>query len=196
MALRAALRLSRSLIFAVSPECESVYELALRSLKQGGGLSARRLRLPKAKSWTMTRCTAGKSEWRLLAPIDVPGMPSRLMVAGTGLTHLGSAKERQAMHLADKPKEAEAVTDSMRMFQWGVEGGRPKEGEIGIAPEWFYKGTGAMLRAPFEPLTVPAYARRWRRRGGACRNLHHCAKTARPIELGWLTGNEFSDHQV
>ena len=40
------------------------------------------------------------------------------------------------------------MTDSMRMFQWGVEGGRPAEGEIGIAPEWFYKGNGSMLRAP------------------------------------------------
>ena len=62
------------------------------------------------------------------------------------------------MHKAENQKVAEIVTDSMRMFQWGVEGGRPAPGEIGIAPEWFYKGTGAILRGPFEPLTVPAYA--------------------------------------
>ena len=93
---------------------------------------------------------SGRSQWKLLAPIDVPGEPSRLTVSGTGLTHLGSARERQAMHLADAAK-AEVVTDSMKMFHWGVEGGRPALGEIGIAPEWFYKGTGAVLRGPFEP---------------------------------------------
>src|SRR4030081_3160806 len=86
---------------------------------------------------------SGASEWHLLAPIDVPGMPSRLTIAGTGLTHLGSAKERQAMHLADTAKAAETVTDSMSMFQWGIEGGRPAEGQIGVAPEWFYKGNGS-----------------------------------------------------
>ena len=53
------------------------------------------------------------------------------------------------MHKPENQKAAEIVTDSMRMFQWGVEGGRPAPGEIGIAPEWFYKGTGAILRGPF-----------------------------------------------
>jgi hypothetical protein len=71
---------------------------------------------------------------------------------------LGSAKERQSMHLTDAAKAVETVTDSMRMFQWGIEGGRPAEGEIGIAPEWFYKGNGSMLQAPFAPLTIPACA--------------------------------------
>ena len=62
------------------------------------------------------------------------------------------------MHIATAAKTAEDVTDSMRMFQWGVEGGRPKEGAIGIAPEWFYKGTGSSIQPPFAPLTIPAYA--------------------------------------
>ena len=55
----------------------------------------------------------------------------------------------EAAECQAKPRSAETVTDSMRMFQWGVEGGRPAPGEIGIAPEWFYKGTGAILRGPF-----------------------------------------------
>ena len=46
----------------------------------------------------------------------------------------------------------------MKMFRWGVEGGRPAPGKIGIAPEWFYKGNGTILRAHGEPLVVPAYA--------------------------------------
>ena len=45
----------------------------------------------------------------------------------------------------------EEMTDSMRMFRWGLEGGRPEAGSIGAAPEWFYKGTGTILRARGEP---------------------------------------------
>jgi len=51
----------------------------------------------------------------------------------------------------------EAPTDSMRMYQWGVDGGRPEAGEIGVSPEWFYKGTGAVLRAHGDPLEVPPH---------------------------------------
>ena len=40
----------------------------------------------------------------------------------------------------------EQVTDSMRMYQSGLEGGRPAAGEIGVAPEWFYKGNGDYLQ--------------------------------------------------
>jgi hypothetical protein len=79
------------------------------------------------------------------------------------------------------------------MFQWGVEGGRPAEGEIGIAPEWFYKGTGAMLRAPFEPLPVPAYAED----GGEeaeLAGIYIIAADGTPYRIGMAAGNEFSDH--
>jgi hypothetical protein len=137
---------------------------------------------------------AGTSEWRLLAPIDVPGSPSRLTIAGTGLTHLGSAKERQAMHLVDAAKAAETVTDSMRMFQWGIEGGRPAEGEIGIAPEWFYKGNGFMLQAPFAPLTIPAYAEDGGEEAEVA-GIYVIGKDGTPYRIGMATGNEFSDHQ-
>jgi len=134
------------------------------------------------------------SEWHLLPPIDVPGAATRLTIAGTGLTHLGSAKERQAMHLGDTGKTGEKVTDSMRMFQWGVEGGRPATGEIGVAPEWFYKGNGFMLQAPFAPLTIPAYAED----GGEEAELagvYVIGEDGAPYRIGMAAGNEFSDHQ-
>jgi hypothetical protein len=137
---------------------ESVYELAQLCLAQGCRLSEHAIASADGEVLDYDSIYTGTSEWHLLAPIDVPGFPSHLMIAGTGLTHMGSAKERQAMHLADAAKAAESVTDSMRMFQWGIEGGRPAAGEIGIAPEWFYKGNGFMLQAPFSPLTIPAYA--------------------------------------
>ena len=69
-----------------------------RCLKAGGRLSEQALALAHGETLDYDAVYAGTSEWRLLAPIDVPGEPSRLMVAGTGLTHLGSAKDRQAMH--------------------------------------------------------------------------------------------------
>ncbi len=174
-------------------EVQSVYELVQRCLSKNLQLSDEALDLAHAESLDYDEIYADTSEWKLLAPIDVPGAPSRLTIAGTGLTHLGSAKERQAMHL-DTVKTAEKVTDSMRMFQWGLEGGRPAQGEIGIAPEWFYKGTGFMLQAPFAPLTIPAYGED----GGEeaeLAGIYIIGDDGIPYRIGMATGNEFSDHQ-
>ena len=55
----------------------------------------------------------------------IPTSLHRCLVSGTGLTHLGSAKDRQAMHAVDENE----MTDSMKMFRWGVEGGRPAPGQ-------------------------------------------------------------------
>ena len=95
------------------------------------------------------------------------------------------------MHLADAAKAAETVTDSMCMFQWGLEGGRPALGEIGIAPEWFYKGTGFMLQAPFAPLTIPAYAED----GGEeaeLAGIYLVGEDGTPHRIGMAAGNESS----
>lgn len=130
----------------------------------------------------------GRSPWRLLKPIDHPFDPARCLVSGTGLTHLGSAKNRQAMHAVTANE-----TDSMKMFRWGVEGGRPAPGKIGIAPEWFYKGNGAILRAPGEPLDVPSYAED----GGEeaeIAGIYFVDPHGQPRRIGMAVGNEFSDH--
>src|SRR5438105_14696284 len=42
----------------------------------------------------------GETAWKLLPPIDHSEESARCLVSGTGLTHLGSAKNRQAMHSA------------------------------------------------------------------------------------------------
>jgi len=139
---------------------------------------------------------SGNSAWRLLTPIDVPGQPSRLLVSGTGLTHLGSARQRQSMHLAESAnKSGEVLTDSMRMFQWGLEGGRPANGEIGIAPEWFYKGDGSSVRAPFQPLDIPPHAED----GGEeaeLAGIYIVDEDGAPWRIGFVQGNEFSDHKL
>ena len=174
-------------------DARSVYDLAKRCLGSGVKISEQAVALARGEKLDDDAIYAGNSEWHLLAPIDVPGEPSRLTIAGTGLTHLGSAKDRQAMHAGHVQKAAENITDSMRMFQWGVEGGRPAPGKIGIAPEWFYKGNGAMLRGPFEPLTVPAYAEDGGEEGEVA-GIYIIGEEGAPYRIGMAAGNEFSDH--
>ena len=88
---------------------QSVYELARQCLSQGRQVSDYAIAIASGEVLDYNAIYSGTSEWHLLAPIDVPGASSRVMISGTGLTHLGSAKERQAMHLADAPKTAETV---------------------------------------------------------------------------------------
>jgi hypothetical protein len=173
---------------------ESVYELARRYAEFGSKLSEQISALASGELLDYDAAYAGRSEWRLMAPIDVPGQPSRMLVSGTGLTHLGSARERQAMHLGGEKKPEEALTDSMRMFQWGVESGRPAEGAIGVAPEWFYKGDGSVLHGPGEELEIPGYAED----GGEEAEIvgvYVIDDEGNPCRIGMAQGNEFSDHK-
>ena len=133
---------------------------------------------------------AGKSEWKILPAFDHPEEPARCLVSGTGLTHRASADNRQAMHAY-----IATVTDSMRMYQWGVEGGRPGEGEIGVPPEWFYKGPGSILRGHGDPLTIPPYGED----GGEepeVAGAYIIDVEGAPRRVGMVMGNEFSDHKI
>ena len=103
----------------------SVYALAWR----GPGLGRSTARSDQRRAPARSRCSydevyAGTSPWRLMTPIDHPE-PAHCLVSGTGLTHLGSAAHRQAMH----GKDDADLTDSMRMFRAGLEGGRPAGGD-------------------------------------------------------------------
>lgn len=130
------------------------------------------------------------SEWRILPAFDHPVEPARCLVAGTGLTHKASAANRDTMHDA-----AQKLTDSMRMYQSGLEGGRPEHGRIGVAPEWFYKGTGTILRAHGEPLIVPNYGED----GGEeaeIAGVYVIDQKGAPRRVGMTIANEFSDHRM
>src|SRR5947207_13431209 len=136
----------------------------------------------------------GRSNWHILPAIDHPEEPGRCLVSGTGLTHLGSARDRQAMHeLMPSSEKLEEPTDSMKMFRWGLDGGRPASGKIGTAPEWFYKGSGVVLRAHAEPLMVPSYAEDGGEEAEVA-GVYLVASDGRPRRLGMTIGNEFSDH--
>lgn len=126
----------------------------------------------------------------LLCPIDHDDA-AHLLVSGTGLTHLGSAEGRDKMHRA--AVSGETLTDSMRMFLMGMEGGKPASGEAGVQPEWFYKGDGTILVAPGAPLTMPAFAED----GGEepeIAGIYLIDDAGQPVRLGFVLGNEFSDH--
>lgn len=171
-------------------DCSSVYELAQSAVEQGATLSETARHRATGESLDYDAVHRGRSEWRILPPIDHPTEPARCLISGTGLTHLGSARDRQSMHA----KSAEDLTDSMKMFRLGMEGGRPPAGKIGAAPEWFYKGNGTMLRAHNEPLDVPAFALD----GGEeaeIAGIYIVDSAGRPRRIGMAGGNEFSDHR-
>jgi hypothetical protein len=135
---------------------------------------------------------AALAEGRVLAPIDHPD-PAHLVLTGTGLTHLGSAEGRDKMHKA--AQAGETLTDSMRMFLMGVEGGKPAAGAVGAQPEWFYKGDGSHVVGHGAPLTSPAFAQD----GGEepeIAGVYLIGADGTPCRLGFCLANEFSDHII
>ena len=133
---------------------------------------------------------AAYKEGRVLPPIDHPD-PAHVYVTGTGLTHLGSAEGRDKMH--KKLEEPATLTDSMKMFKMGLDGGKPGKGQEGVQPEWFYKGDGSTLVAPGGDLANPAFALD----GGEepeIVGVYFIDADGRPRRLGFALGNEFSDH--
>ncbi|HLJ56690.1 MAG TPA: AraD1 family protein [Chthonomonadaceae bacterium] len=133
----------------------------------------------------------GQSTWRLLPPIDHPRGPEFCLVSGTGLTHRKSAANRDAMHQATP--QPVTVSDSMRIYQLGAEGGRPGAGEIGAQPEWFYKGDGRVLRGHGDALEIPEFADDGGEEAEVA-GIYVIGADGSPLRLGFAAGNEFSDH--
>lgn len=168
-----------------------IYSLAMQAAENGETLTAAAEAIAGNEVLDYASVYAGESNWRILPSFDHPNEAARCLVSGTGLTHKASAENRAAMHkTADAP-----LTDSMRMYRIGLEGGSPKPGTIGIQPEWFYKGNGSILRAHDEPLTVPAYACD----GGEepeIAGVYIIGPGGQPFRVGFTIGNEFSDHRM
>jgi hypothetical protein len=131
------------------------------------------------------------TERRVLLPFDHPD-PAHCFVTGTGLTHLGSAQTRDAMHAKIAGDEA-TLTDSMRIFRWGIEGGKPADGSPPVQPEWFYKGDGSWLVPPGAPLVRPAFANDGGEEAELV-GLYYIANDGTPCRIGFALGNEYSDH--
>jgi len=167
---------------------DRVYRLALEALHNGQTLDAVAAARASGRREDYDAIVA---EQRLLPPLDHPD-PARCLVTGTGLSHLGSAAARDSMH-AKLQQAEDALTDSMKMFKWGVEAGKPVPGTIGAAPEWFYKGDGRWVVPPGKPLELPAFAAD----GGEeveIAGLYVVADDGTPVRVGFALGNEYSDH--
>ena len=164
----------------------STYALALEAINAGHKLAdvvAARL------TSDVVDLQAAAAEGRLLPPIDHAD-PAHVHLTGTGLTHLGSAEGRDKMH---KAAAGEKMTDSMRMFLLGVEGGKPEGGKPGVQPEWFYKGNGTCMVASGEDLVSPRFALDGSEEPEIA-GIYIIDQDGNPRRLGFALANEFSDH--
>ncbi|HEY5598880.1 MAG TPA: AraD1 family protein [Kiloniellales bacterium] len=163
-------------------------DLAQMAIKQGRSLAAMANLLAGG---TVEDYAAALKEKRLLVPADHPD-PAHCLVTGTGLTHLGSAAARDKMH-QKLSGATEELTDSLKMFKLGLDGGKPARGKAGVQPEWFYKGDGSALVGPGAALERPAFALD----GGEepeIAGIYLIGPTGKPHRLGFALGNEYSDH--
>lgn len=163
--------------------------LAMAALASGRGLEeeADRRGYGAAEDYT------GVLQQRRVLPPLTHSDPAHCVVSGTGLTHLGSADTRHAMHNRVMNAEAETLSDSMKMFRLGVEGGKPQASDIGAQPEWFYKGDGSILSAPEQPLDVPSFSQDAGEEPELV-GLYLIGADGLPYRLGFALGNELSDH--
>lgn len=167
-----------------------VHQLALEAARENTSLAA--LAESRAEACAES-IDALEASGRLLPPLDHPD-PQRCLVTGTGLSHLGSAAARDSMHVKLQQKDTD-LTDSMKMFKWGVAGGKPPAGAIGAPPEWFYKGDGRWIVPPGQALELPSYAKD----GGEeveIVGLYVIDDDGTPLRVGFALGNEYSDHVI
>ena len=171
----------------IVPGVDRVYTLARSALTEGIGLEEAVERLGEGDPVDLSAWSAAG---QLLPPVDHPDA-AHLMVSGTGLTHLGSAEGRDQMHRS--VAAGEPMTDSMKMFRLGLEGGKPGPGKTGVQPEWFYKGNGHVVVAPGADLPMPEFGLD----GGdeaEIVGIYLIDDHGAPRRLGFALGNEFSDH--
>jgi hypothetical protein len=136
----------------------------------------------------------GDAHGWMLPPLDHPD-PAHCLISGTGLTHLGSMEKRAQMHESAKEDTGMTMTDSQKMFEMGLNGGKPKTGIRGVQPEWFYKGRGAILRGHNDCIDIPTFTED----GGEEPEIVGCYvidDNGIPCRLGFAIGNEWADHQM
>ncbi len=164
----------------------SIFALAREAIEQGVGLE--RLVAQKGLGEALD-LEEELARGRVLTPVRSPD-DAHTVVSGTGLTHLGSAQSRDEMH---RKLAGADLTDSMKMFKIGLEGGKPAPGEAGAQPEWFYKGDGSILAAPEQPLLAPDFGDDASEEAEIV-GIYMAAPDGQPVRLGFALGNELSDH--
>ncbi|MBN1188154.1 MAG: hypothetical protein JXA46_00225 [Dehalococcoidales bacterium] len=189
---------------SINPDWKSTYRIFEEAQQAGTDLESyiNNSEFPKNRVtlsyFELSKQKPGGKIW-VLPPLDHPD-PAHCLISGTGLTHTGSASQRNKMHNApDHSKTSQAnhgtgvITDSQKMFEMGLKGGKPEFGKRGIQPEWFYKGTGAILKGHNDFLEIPSFSRDC----GEEPEIAGCYiidKFGVPCRLGFAIGNEWSDH--
>jgi len=166
------------------PGFNSTYELAKAAIAAGTTVAAL---IEKQGEGDTVDLVALAAEGKLDCPVRHPD-PAHMYLTGTGLTHTGSASARDNMHA-----DTAGMSDSMKMFRMGLEGGKPKPGETGVQPEWFYKGNGFNAVAPGDDLVSPSFALD----GGEepeMAGYYIIGEDGTAHRLGFSVANEFSDH--
>jgi hypothetical protein len=189
---------------SVNSDWNSIYKIFLEALQVGKNLEEyiynsdfRKSPVTLSYRELLTYRPGGKI-W-ILPPLNHPD-PAHCIVTGTGLTHLGSALQRNTMHkIVVHPSDGKTTeesphkTDSQKMFEMGLEGGKPESGKRGIQPEWFYKGAGSILRGYNDFLDIPSFSEDC----GEEPEIVGCyiiGYNRVPYRLGFTIGNEWSDH--
>ena len=171
---------------ALVRNADSTYALAMKAASTGRALAAVIAEHGLGDAVDLLRLA---DEGRITLPIMHPD-PAHMLLTGTGLTHLGSASARDAMHAT---LQSDTLSDSMKMFRMGLDGGRPAQGKVGVQPEWFYKGNGHSAIGPGAALTAPGFALD----GGEepeIAGVYIIGPAGQPFRVGWALANEFSDH--
>ncbi len=129
----------------------SVYALAMEAARTGVGLAAL---IERKGGGETVDLEAAYRKGLMLSPINHPD-PAHLHLTGTGLTHLGSASTRDSMHKKLEGGD-EQLTDSMKMFRMGLEGGkrRParsacsRNGSTRATAPWWWRRARRSFRRP------------------------------------------------
>ncbi len=169
------------------PAAESLYALAMQAIMRNQPLDMLISGLEKGAEHDPEILAR---DGCYLPPLTHPD-PAHLHLTGTGLTHLGSASTRASMH--SKLEDDAQLTDSMRMFRMGLEGGKPALGQEGAQPEWFYKGNGHTLVAPGGALVSPGFGADLGEEPELA-GIYVIGPDGSPWRICFALANEFSDH--